>query len=211
MYRWKRIEIAAALALLITLFASALFTRSTVSMQNDIAQKMVRLHVLANSDSEDDQRRKLLVRDAVSARTEELLRLAKSRKDAEHLLELALPELKILAEDALRADGREESVEIMLDDSCFSTRYYDSFTLPAGEYRALRVAIGEGEGQNWWCVVFPPLCSDGRESLESAAHRAGLTKEEIDLIKHGEQQYFLRFRSAELFNRLRQLLFANPA
>ncbi len=211
MYRFKRIEIAAAMALLLTLIVSALYTRSSVEMQDRIADKMVRLHVLANSDSEEDQRRKLLVKDAVFARTEELLRQAANREEAERMLERALPELQALAEDTLRADGRAEPVEVLLTDSSFSTRYYERFTLPAGEYRALRVHIGAGEGRNWWCVVFPPLCSGGTESLESAAQRAGLTEEELALIQSGEQQYVLRFRTLELFHQLRTLLAGGAA
>ena len=206
MHRFKRIEIAAAMALLITLIVSALYARSSIEMQNHMAEKMVRLHVLANSNAEDDQRRKLLVKDAVFARTEELLRQAENREEAEMLLENALPELKTIAEAALRTDGREESVEVMLTDSRFSTRYYERFTLPAGEYRALRVHIGAGEGKNWWCVVFPPLCSDGTESLASAAARAGLTEKELALMQSGEKQYILRFRTLELWNQLRAFL-----
>lgn len=211
MFRWKRIEIAAAMALLITLLISALYTRSSVEIQNSMSEKMVRLHVLANSDSEDDQRRKLLVKDVVFTRTEELLRQAKNREEAEILLESALPELKELAEITLCADGKAESVEVMLTDSRFSTRYYERFALPAGEYRALRVLIGEGEGQNWWCVIFPPLCSDGKESLESVARRAGLSKEELRLIQSGEQQYILRFRTLEIWNQIREFLITHSA
>ena len=202
----KRIEIAAAMALLITLLISAAYMRITLKQQQDMAQKMVRLHVLANSDTDFDQARKLLVKEAVFARTEELLREADDQAEAERLLEAALPELEMLAEEILRADGKEEAVTAELTDAGFTTRHYDGFTLPAGRYRSLRISIGTGEGKNWWCVVFPPLCSAGQETLESVAQRAGLTNDEVALIRSGEQQYFFRFRSLELMEQLRRLL-----
>ena len=209
MFRWKRVEIAAALALLITLACSAVYMHTTLQTQTAMAEKMVRLHVLANSDSETDQQRKLLVKDAVSARTEELLRLAEDQQEAELLLEHSLPELQELAMETLADNGRAEDVRVSLVTTRFSTRYYDGFTLPAGKYRSLQVVIGEGKGQNWWCVVFPPLCSAGQEELSEAASRAGFSAEEIDLIRRGEREYLLRFRSIELWNRLWQFLTEN--
>ncbi len=202
MFSRRRIEIAAALALLLTLLISAAYMRGATKQQQDMAQKMVRLHVLANSDSEEDQRRKLLVKDAVFARTEELLRTSGGQKEAVRSLQASLTELEQLAEQALRADGQAENVTVTLTKSRFLTRYYDGFALPAGEYPSLRVSIGAGMGQNWWCVVFPPLCSAGQESFETAAKKAGLTEDEVDLIRSGEQQYLLRFRTLELLERL---------
>ncbi|MGM9662608.1 MAG: stage II sporulation protein R [Oscillospiraceae bacterium] len=206
MFRLKRWELAAMLALLCTLTLSAFYLHTSLAAQEDIAEKTVRLHVLANSDSEEDQARKLLVKDAVFARTEELLRESEDRPAAEAALEAALPELQDIAEETLRAAGAEETVQVTLETDRFPTRYYDSFTLPAGEYRTLRVVIGEGEGQNWWCVVFPPLCSAGQERLEEAGRSAGLTEDELALIQGGESEYLLRFRSVELWNKLVQWL-----
>lgn len=206
MFRWKRIEWAAALALLLTLLISAFYLHGASGQQAALAKKMVRLHVLANSDSEQDQERKLLVKDAVFARTEELLCQAEDQRQAEALLADALPELERLAEETLRENGSTETVAAELTDADFFTRYYDGFTLPAGEYRALRIVIGEGKGQNWWCVVYPPLCSAGEETLTDAAARAGLTEAELRLIQSGEGRYLLRFRSLELLQRLRAWL-----
>lgn len=206
MFRLRRIELAAVLALLLTLTVSAVYLHGVEREQTALAGKMVRLHILANSDSQLDQERKLRVRDAVFARTEELLAQAEDQRAAEQLIAAALPELEALAAATLRENGGKEPVRAELTDADFTTRYYDGFTLPAGEYRALRIVIGEGKGQNWWCVVFPPLCSEGEENLADAAQRAGLSREELHLIENGEGRYLLRFRSLELLQRLRALL-----
>lgn len=203
MFRLKRAELAAMLALLLTLLGVG-YLRFAADEQAELAGKMVRLHVLANSDSAEDQARKLLVKEAVFARTEELLRQAGDRQQAEALLTEALPQLEQLAEETLRENGGAEKVTVSLTDADFSARYYDGFALPAGAYRALRVVIGEGKGQNWWCVVFPPLCSGGEETLAEAAARGGFSDEELQLIQSGEGRYLLRFRSLELLQRLRE-------
>lgn len=203
MCTWKRWEKAAALALLLTLLISAWECRAGVRTQSAIAEKMVRLHVLANSDSEYDQSRKLLVKDTVFARTEEILRSVADQKEAERLLEAKLPELEILAEETLQRTGKAEDVSVKITSQRFNTRYYDGFTLPAGEYRSLQVIIGEGKGQNWWCVVFPPLCSAPVDDFDAAA-QAGFSEEEIRLIREGEERYLIRFRTMELWNRWTQ-------
>lgn len=204
MCTWKRWEKAAALALLLTLLISAWECCAGLRTQNAMAEKVVRLHVLANSDSQYDQNRKLLVKDAVFVRTEEILRSAADQKDAERLLEANLPSLERLAEEKLRESGNAERVSINLVSERFNTRYYDGFTLPAGEYRSLQVVIGDGKGQNWWCVVFPPLCSAGSTELAAAAEQAGFSDEEIRLIREGEKSYEIRFRTLELWNQLMQ-------
>lgn len=201
MCTWKRWEKALALALLLTLIAAAWECHAAVKTQQELARKMVRLHVLADSDSAEDQQRKLLVKDCVFARTEEILRSAEDQSDAELRLERALPELELLAEATLQRAGKAENVSISLASERFHTRYYDSFTLPAGEYRSLQVVIGNGAGKNWWCVVFPPLCSASADSFAAAAEQAGLHEDEIRLICSGEERYLLRFRALELLNR----------
>ena len=201
MFIWRRWEKALALALLLTVAVAVFECRIGAEAQQELARKMVRLHVLANSDAEYDQHRKLLVKDAIVARTEEILRSAENQNDAEQRLKNVLPELELLAEETLRCDGREEDVSVTLADERFSTRYYDGFTLPAGQYRSLQVVIGAGAGRNWWCVVFPPLCKATAEEFVSAAAQAGLGEDEIRLICEGESRYLIRFRTLELWNR----------
>ena len=142
----KLVEIALLVGLAAFLASGGLALRA----QTQLAERVVRLHVLANSDGEEDQELKLLVRDRVLARATELLTQAGNRAEAEALLRAELPELEALAVRELQANGCAYPVTAELADTEFPTREYDSFTLPAGEYLALRVVIGEGAGRNWW-------------------------------------------------------------
>ena len=138
--------ILAVLALLAALTATAAALQGE---QQALAGKLVRLHVVANSDSEQDQALKLQVRDAVLEASEGL--------EAEDL-EAALPRLQAAAQACLREQGSGDPVTVSLGEERFPTRLYDNFALPAGVYRSLRVTIGAGEGHNWWCVAFPSIC-----------------------------------------------------
>ena len=142
-----------------------------LNTQRDLADKVVRLHVLANSDTEEDQALKLLVRDAV-------LEQSADRAEAEIRLRESLPELEAIAEETVRANGYDYAVTAELEDTAFPTKEYDGFSLPAGEYLALRILIGEGAGQNWWCVVFPPLCTAASADVPETALAAGLTEDQ---------------------------------
>ena len=166
----------------------------------------MRLHVLANSDGEEDQALKLLVRDRVLAQATELLTQAKDRTEAETLLREELPELEALAVRELRANGCAYPVTAELTDTEFPTREYDGFTLPAGDYLALRVVIGEGAGRNWWCVVFPPLCTAASADVPAAALSAGLSEEQVGLITEEDQGYVLKFKAVEWWEQVRVCL-----
>ena len=103
-------------------------------------------------------------------------------------------------------NGYDYSVTAELKDTAFPTREYEDFTLPAGDYLALRVVIGAGEGHNWWCVVFPPLCAQSTEDLSQTAMAAGLSDDDVGLITEEDQGYVLKFKSIELWERLKTLL-----
>ena len=202
MKNWKIWEQALAVALAASLLGSAAFLHSALENQQALSQKMIRLHVLANSDSEADQAVKLRVKDAVFARVEALLDSAADQSAAEETLDASLEELTALAEETLREAGSSETVRVSLENASFPTRDYGGFALPAGEYRALRVLIGEGKGHNWWCVVFPPLCAAGSTDWKDAALAAGLTQADLRLMSGEGERYVLKFRSVELWNRL---------
>lgn len=197
--RLKLWEVALMIALAVFLGTGAMALRT----QDTLADKVVRLHVLANSDSPADQALKLQVRDVVLERATELLKQSADRGEAETLLRNELPELERLAEQEIRANGYGYAVSAELTTTEFPTREYEGFTLPAGEYLALRILIGEGAGQNWWCVVFPPLCTAA--SAETAAMAAGFSEEEVSLITE-EDGYVLKFKTVELWESLRQKL-----
>lgn len=171
--------------------------------ESALADRVLRLHVIANSDSDSDQARKLLVRDAVLAQASQLLDGVSDRRDAEAALAPHLDELAQAGEDALSRTGAPDRVRVTLADQWFPTKEYDGFSLPAGQYRALKVTIGEGKGRNWWCVVFPPLClaSVSEQSVESAAEGV-LSEDQIALITGQDGGYVLKFRLIEWWQEL---------
>ena len=171
--------------------------------ESALAGQVLRLHVVANSDSEQDQALKLLVRDAVLAQAGEILDGVSDRQSAEQVLIPHLDELVRSAAEALAAEGCGDAVTVVITDQWFPTKEYDGFALPAGQYRALRVTIGEGKGRNWWCVVFPPLClgSVTEESVETVAGET-LSDGQVALITGQDGGYVLKFRFIEWWNEL---------
>lgn len=192
-------EAALFLAFGLTLTAGVWASASEAAL----ADQMLRLHVVANSDSEADQARKLLVRDAVLAYASRLLEGVADRQGAEEALTPHLDELAQAGAEALARTGTADPVRVTLDDQWFPTKEYDGFSLPAGQYRALRVTIGEGRGRNWWCVVFPPLClaAVSEKSVESAAEGV-LSQDQVALITGQDGGYVLRFRLIEWWQEL---------
>ena len=173
-----------------------------VARQQKLAEKMIRLHVVAASDQEIDQEIKLLVRDVVLQKTSHLL---EGETDPRAALAQGLSSIETAANQCLQSLGCRETAKVTLQKELFPTREYDSFTLPAGTYTALRVTIGTGQGHNWWCVVFPSLClSATSEEFERAAQCAGLTEQEVEWITN-KDDCRLSFKSLELFYDLQQL------
>ena len=200
--KWNELEVALLVLLAVCLLTGA----AALRRQDDLQQKMIRLHVVANSDSERDQALKLRVRDKVLDFTEQTMRSAESREAANEALRASLPEIERMAEDTLLESGCADSVEARLEPAEFPLKAYDGFRLPAGEYMALRVLIGEAEGQNWWCVVFPPLCAAASEDVAETALAAGLSQDQVALITEESRGYELRLKSVELWEALRSKL-----
>lgn len=197
MKRAARWEWALLIAILIS-FAWGTWADRT---QQRLSDKVLRLHVLANSDSEADQALKRKVRDSVLETASAILADCPDRETAEQRLSAALPEIEDAARARIAAEGGKQTVTAELRPTVFPTREYEDFTLPAGEYLALRVVLGEGEGHNWWCVVFPPLCAETTSSLSQTAMAAGLTEEEVALITESDG-YQLKFKAVELWEKL---------
>lgn len=184
----------------ILLLATVCLAAMPVSGEAAIYDDVIRLHVLAASDTEEDQRRKLLVRDAVLAEFGNELASCREKAEAEALLTRLLPELKTVAEETLRAEGDTSPVTVTLSREEYDRRVYDDFTMPAGEYLSLRIVIGEGAGQNWWCVLFPPLCTELAVENDPAATDipVGLTPDEYELITGATGEYRVRFKVLEM-------------
>ena len=168
----------------------------------EIYDTVVRLHVLANSDSEEDQALKLKVRDAVLAATEPLVKDCRSQAEAIEALRSHLGELEATARNVITAEGRDDAVTVLLGEEEYPTRVYESCAFPAGEYVSLRVCIGDAAGQNWWCCLFPPLClsaATAKSSNEDAFAQVGLSKDQYGIITEtGKTTYKIRFKLLEV-------------
>ena len=199
----KRILIATLLLCSILLLVGML----PVHGEEKIYDTAVRLHVLANSDSEEDQALKLLVRDAILAETVPLLQGCNDRGEACRRLEAHFPQLQLAAERVIAEQGRSDSVSILLGEETYPERSYDSVCFPAGTYVSLRVCIGEAQGQNWWCCLFPPLClgtaTVSEDSAEDAFISVGMTPSQYKIITETEKPvYKVRFKLLEILQQL---------
>ncbi|MBQ7411660.1 MAG: stage II sporulation protein R [Clostridia bacterium] len=163
----------------------------------EIYNSTIRLHVIANSNTDSDQEAKLKVRDALLDEISEYD--CKSKEEA--LLEISAnrKELEALAEQTLKKEGISDTVSIKIGKEDYPERVYEGFSLPAGEYTSVRVIIGEGEGENWWCVLFPPMCTAQAIEYDSEAYvSAGLSKEQYYMITGGSGRYEVKFKLLEI-------------
>lgn len=193
-YKLKVWELAALCALCLSLCIGTW----AQGRQQDISSSLVRLHVIAASDEKGEQELKLRVRDNVLEYLTPVLDGADSPEDAQRIINEEFPNIKAAAEEC--AEGRR--VRVTLGAEYYPTREYESFSLPAGQYQSLRVILGEGEGHNWWCVVFPPLCVSAAEQNKALD---AMSEDERALITEADG-YELRFRIVELWGELMQLL-----
>ncbi|MBQ7088096.1 MAG: stage II sporulation protein R [Clostridia bacterium] len=196
-YRWVK---ACAAALVITLTLSVCQLHGTCE---GIREQAVRLHVLAHSDSEEDQALKLKVRDAVLALSADWREEAATSEEALALAEKRLPQLQAAAEAVVAAEGYDYPVKAEVCRMYFTTRRYDAVTLPAGQYDAVRLTIGAGKGQNWWCVMYPPLCVGAATDRRQAASLWGDSQREL---VEGGDRYVVKFKVVEWVQSLLSLL-----
>ena len=190
------------LALLLGVAAAALFTLWGVRSQSALADKVIRLHVIANSDSDADQALKLKVRDAVLEEAAQLVEEGSTLEETEAVLASHLEELARAGAAVVGAEGYSYPVTASLEETWFPTKEYTDFSLPAGNYEALRVVIGEGDGKNWWCVVFPPLCLSSVSEVSEIAMASGLDGEDVKLITGESGGYVVKFKCMELADQI---------
>ena len=195
--RLRRIVLTVALAFLLGIFLDSfsVFHRECAQVRQEVLQ----LHVLANSDSPEDQALKLRVRDRILAETGDAFDRADSLSDARETAARSLSAVERAARAALDEAGSGEPVRAEVVRMFFDTRVYDGFTMPAGWYDALRVVIGEGKGHNWWCVLYPPLCISAAEKLPEELRR--FSAEERALLE-SEPRYEVRFFLVELAEKI---------
>lgn len=194
-------EMSLIFALIITVLWGAVLHDDSAALSD----KLIRLHIVANSDSEEDQALKLMVRDRITKLVYPILESAENKDEAEYLVEKELGSICRTAENEISARGFDYRVSAGLTKEQFPTRRYETFSLPAGTYTSLRVVIGDGEGHNWWCVIFPPVCTAAavepgtRETMD-------LTDGEIGLITEDGAGYTVKFKAIELLESLKNRL-----
>ena len=200
----KKILIMAIVVMGITVILGAL----PIHGESEIYDTVVRLHVLANSDSEEDQGLKLLVRDEILATVGDKLDGCRNQRQAKDEIEQMIPEIKAAAKRVIEIEGYNYDVDVVLGLEEYPTREYESCAFPAGEYLSLRVIIGSGEGQNWWCCLFPPLCLSSSSEVsqkqnEDAFISVGLTGEQYKVITESDSpKYRARFKILEVFGNI---------
>ncbi|MBQ8683701.1 MAG: stage II sporulation protein R [Clostridia bacterium] len=165
----------------------------------EVRSSVVRLHILAHSDNEEDQALKLQVRDAVVEAAAGWLDSATDAEEALVLAEASLPRLEEVAAQTVASAGYNYPVAVELCRMYFTTRQYDTVTLPAGMYDAVRITIGAGAGRNWWCVVYPPLCAGAAADRRTMADVLGAGGQ---TLVEGGDRYVVKFKVIEWFERL---------
>lgn len=182
----------------------SIHTTSAKEITEGISEKIIRLHVLANSDDEADQALKLKVKDAVVKEFGSVFASAKNKTDAEKLIEDNYHNIRQVALNVIRENGYDYDVHVYLKECMFPTKVYKDLTFPAGMYEALRIDIGTAEGKNWWCVMYPPLCfvdqtysvvpEDSKKQLEDIL----TTKEYESLLTDQSTKITYRFKIVEI-------------
>ena len=175
--------------------------------EDKIYDNVIRLHVLANSDSDEDQALKLKVRDAILERSSELFGESGSIEEAADSINANIDAITEVAQAVINENGYDYPVSVTLTNERYPTRSYESLSFPSGEYLSLRVMIGEAEGQNWWCVLFPPLClsaATDKAVAEDAFISVGLTGEQYRIITESDNtKYTVRFKILETIEGLK--------
>ena len=194
--KMKGIESVLLIGLIFTMLSSGI--NRTVAAGNEIRSETLRLHIIANSDSEEDQALKLKVRDAVLSATGELFAEVSGKTEAVAAAEYSANDIKEIAEKVISDEGFDYPVQVEVTEMWFETRNYENFSLPAGDYDAVRIIIGAGEGKNWWCVMYPALCVPGaEEAIEKYEENAGfVTGSGVEI----------RFKIIEWFEAIKHLL-----
>lgn len=175
-----------------------------VLLQQQLAEKVLRFHVLANSNSREDQELKLLVRDTIGGYMQENLPSVVDKEESKKVIAAHLSEIEAIAEDTIVKKGYDYKVRARLTECDFPVKTYGDYIFPAGTYEALQVVIGDGAGENWWCVLYPNMCFENSvyevvDENAKEALREVLDKEEYESVL-ASGKYEIRFRFLEWFH-----------
>lgn len=201
----KKVKYSVLLLFLFLVYTFVCAISYVDAVSNDLSSSVLRLHVIANSDSVEDQNLKYIVRDNVLAYMNELCSNVSTKEEAISIASSHLEDFKQVAQDTITSNGLDYSVSVELGNFDFPTKTYGDISLPSGFYDALRIKIGEASGQNWWCVMFPPLCfvdvSSGVVPDSSKEQmKSNLSDEEFSLISSDDMDF--KFKLVEFFQNL---------
>lgn len=175
------------------------------AQQKQLSEKIIRLHVIANSDSPEDQMLKLKVRDKIMNLFSNCS--WSNKEESQIWLRNNLKMISDLSLNTLCDNGKPQKVKAQLCHEYFPVRKYDDFALPSGDYMSLKVIIGEGKGKNWWCVVYPSICMPAAgQNMISTAASAGFTENEILLISEDTKNVKFKFKLLEIFQSIQKYL-----
>lgn len=208
--KYKLLIVSLVLIISIIYILNSYLTAQEAYMDG-IRDEIIRFHVRANSDSEEDQALKLKVRDKILKETKYLLKESKSIDETRSIMKNNLDNIKYIAQKVLEDEGENYNVNVTFGIERFPTRKYGNLVFPAGEYEALVVDIGEGKGQNWWCVMFPPLCfvdiTNGTPAHVEEDLMEVLSEEEINsLLAEKNPPIVLKSKLVELFEKTKNYI-----
>lgn len=164
-----------------------------------ISTEVFRLHILANSDSEEDQNLKIKVRDTLLDYTDKLFCDAASSEEAENIAKDNIKKIQVVAQNTVKENGFNYAVNAEVVKMYFNTRYYENYTMPAGIYDALRITIGSGEGHNWWCVMYPSICISSAIDNDEKVEKT-FSENQQEIVKGNDYQY--KFKVVEIFEKI---------
>ncbi|HIT71848.1 MAG TPA: stage II sporulation protein R [Candidatus Scatovivens faecipullorum] len=202
----KKIKYFCILSILLFSFVFITISSYAISVSTDLSNNFFRLHILANSDSEEDQALKLKVRDNIIEYMETLTYDGLSKEEVVTLTQNHLDDFKKIAEETIKKEGFDYKVSLKIDNFYFPTKVYGNISLPAGYYDGLKIEIGEAKGQNWWCSLFPPLCfvdiSSGVIDEETEKNlKNNLSEEDFAIITSDSETVKLKFKIVEMFSK----------
>lgn len=197
----KKIDIALLIGLIFTIVFSNI--SAFANDYDELRGNVVRLHILANSDSNEDQTLKLKVRDTILAETKDLYQENMSFYETEKMMYSNLDRFRAIVERVIAENGYDYSVKCELVNMKFDDRVYENFTMPGGYYDALRITIGEAKGHNWWCVMYPQLCVPAATKVEDCDK--AFTNQQQKMLKN-PQKYKIKFKCVEVYNDLKKKL-----
>lgn len=170
-----------------------------IETSENISDQVFRLHILANSDSAEDQQLKLKVRDEILKKGETVFAFSNSLEETIELCKNNIALFQQTAEQCLKNNGSDYEVKVYIDKEYFNTREYDEITLPSGIYNALKIEIGQGKGHNWWCVMFPAICLSSVTDDELNKY---LSEDEQKLV-NSDSKYEVRFKIVEIYEKVK--------